>query len=97
MIDTSQFAFPKPGHAAGRRVESPSQYSRTKRQMWLDQGRECLKCGRPLDTPGDGHRHHLAKRGMGGSKRDDRFTALLCVICHLVEEGQLQPQMKGAA
>lgn len=91
MIDTSQFALPKPGHAAGRTVESQGQYSRTKRVMWMDQDRACV-CGRPLDSPGDGHRHHIAKRGMGGGKRDDRFTVLLCVLCHLVEEGQLTPE-----
>src|ERR1700730_11443710 len=99
MIDTSAFALPKPGHAAGRTVESSGEYSRTKRRMWMEQGTACGKCERNLDSPADGHRHHLPRmsagggisrgRGMGGGKRDDRFTVLLCVLCHLVEEGQL--------
>lgn len=101
MIDTSQFAFPKPGHAAGRTVESSHTYSRNKRRMWLQQDRACAQCERPLDSPNDGHRHHLSRpsalaaggrshgRGMGGGKRDDRYTVLVCVDCHLVLEGQM--------
>ena len=107
MIDTTGFALPKPCHRrrvsrvlgeSGRTVESPGEYSRTKRRMWLEQDRAC-PCGAPLATPGDGHRHHLPRpsalapgglshgRGLGGGKRDDRFTVLLCITCHLVEEG----------
>lgn len=89
MIDTSQFALPKPGHAAGRTVESSHAYSRNKRRIWLEQGHACNRCQRPLDSPEDGHRHHLQKRGMGGGKRDDRFTELVCIDCHLILEGQM--------
>lgn len=90
MIDTSQFALPKPGHAAGRVVLSRSAYTRHKRAVWESQGQACSRCSRPLASPADGHLHHPGKRGMGGGKRDDRFGVLLCVDCHQAEEGQLQ-------
>lgn len=91
MIDTSQLAFPKPGHAAGRVVLSPSRYRRNKHNLWLAAGCDCIRCGRSLDSPSDAHFHHLKKRGMNGSKRDDRFGKLVCPECHLIEEGQIPP------
>lgn len=88
MIDTAGFAFPKPGHAAGRVVLSSSGYTRNKQRLWAEQDHHCARCPRPLATAADGHFHHFEKRGMGGGKRDDRYGELLCVDCHLVEEGQ---------
>lgn len=88
MIDTSLFALPKPGHAAGRTVLSSSAYTRQKRDRWIEQDYLCARCFHPLASPADGHFHHLEKRGMGGGKRDDRHVALICENCHLIEEGQ---------
>lgn len=89
MIDTSQLAFPKPGHAAGRQVMSSSAYTRNKKKRW-SVDRACERCGKPIESAGDGHFHHPKKRGMGGGKRDDRFVEFICPECHLVEEGQIQ-------
>lgn len=91
-IDTSGFKFAKPGPRVksqpkdGRLIESPKEYRITKRKMWEQQGRRCgvLGCGEYLPTPAHGHRHHCAGRGLGGGKRDDRFTILVCIPCHKV-------------
>lgn len=88
MIWTAGLALPKPGHAAGRLVLGSSGYTRLKRQRWKEQDHACGRCLRPLSSPSEGQLHHLAKRGMGGGKRDDRFTVLLCEYCHAAEEGQ---------
>ena len=84
MIDTTAFALPKPAHAVGLLRESSKRYSRSKTRLWGDQGRRCgaADCRRYLPSPADGHRHHPFGRGMGGSKRDDRQTELLCFDCH---------------
>src|SRR5208282_4969721 len=90
-MDTSGFALPKPGLREksqpkdGRLIESPRQYRITKRAMWEAQHGRCarISCGKFMPTPAYGHRHHPDGRGLGGSKRDDRRTELLCIDCHL--------------
>lgn len=81
-------------NTSGRVVLSAYSYSRSKREMWLTQGRVC-RCGRPIDSPAEAHRHHLKKRGLGGGFRDDRFTEVICIPCHLREEGQLEGDSNG--
>jgi hypothetical protein len=94
-MDTSGFAIPKPSASAkqqpkdGRLVESPSRYSQTKQAMWRKQNQRCVnlksgkECGKFMPTPAWGHRHHLNGRGIGGGKRDDAETILICIECHL--------------
>jgi len=90
MIDTAQFALPKPGHAAGRVVLSPWFYRREKRRKWELQDHLCAKCEIEIPTPEDGHFHHPYGSGMGGGKRDDRTAVVICIPCHLEEHGQLE-------
>lgn len=90
-LDTSGFALPKPGAREkqqpkdGRLIESPRQYRATKRAMWESQRGHCAKCNAFMPTPAYGHRHHPGGRGLGGGKRDDARTELLCINCHLNE------------
>jgi len=89
-MDTSGFAIPKPGPREksqpkdGRVIESLKQYRKTKQQMWRDQNGICGKtgCGKFLPSPAYGHRHHIHGRGLGGGKRDDSKTELICIDCH---------------
>jgi hypothetical protein len=85
MIDTAQLALPKPGHLVGRLVLSSYGYAKLKRQRWIEQGRCCARCPIYLTSPAEGHLHHPNGRGLGGGKRDDRATELLCIGCHLEE------------
>lgn len=99
-MDTSGFALPKPGAREkqqpknGRLIESPRQYKATKRLMWEKQGGRCVRvkagkvCGKWMPTPAYGHRHHPGGRGLGGGKRDDARTALICIECHLEEHNR---------
>lgn len=82
MIDTSQFAFAKPGHRSGRLVLKGKKYSDNKRRVWEHQARCCSRCPRPIVDPREAHFHHTHGRGMGGGKRDDRKGEVLCVECH---------------
>jgi hypothetical protein len=97
-LDTTGFAFPKPGAREkaqpkdGRLVESPREYSATKRSMWEKQRGRCARvkengnvCNRFMPSPAHGHRHHPGGRGMGGGKRDDSKTVLWCIECHVEE------------
>jgi 5-methylcytosine-specific restriction endonuclease McrA len=88
-MDTSTFKFAKPPQKApeqpkdGRLKESPYQYSKTKRAIWERQGRKCFECGDFLPSPAFGDRHHIGGRGLGGGKRDDAKTVVLCrEKCH---------------
>ena len=65
-----------------REVLKGKKYSDRKLENWLEQGRRCARCPRYLATPAEGHNHHTHGRGMGGGKRDDRDTELLCHACH---------------
>jgi hypothetical protein len=79
---TLGFAFPKPGPKIPRVVEKGRRYSQGKARLWLQQDKHCAGCPRWLRSPAEGHRHHIYGRGMGGGKRDDRDTELLCHRCH---------------
>jgi hypothetical protein len=85
-IDHSTSAHPKTTRKKrqprdGRLIESPSQYRKTKAEMWKRQGGYC-ECGRYIDTAEAGERHHPGGRGLGGGKRDDSKTVLICQPCH---------------
>jgi|SRR5579884_597154 len=82
MIDTSQFAFAKPGHRSGRVVLTGKKYSDNKRRQWEHQARCCARCPRVIVDPREAHFHHTHGRGMGGGKRDDRKGEVVCVECH---------------
>jgi len=100
-LDTSGFALPKPGAREksqpkdGRLIESPREYSITKRTMWEQQHGRCARvlrgkvCNRFMPTPAYGHRHHPGGRGLGGGKRDDSKTVLWCIDCHQEEHAGL--------
>lgn len=99
-LDTSLLKFSKPSASVpqqpkdGRLVESPYRYRKTKRQIWESQGRKCAECGKFLPTPAFGHRHHVDGRGIGGGKRDDAKTVVLCIEpCH--EKYKPQPVWSG--
>lgn len=87
-LDTSLSAHPKPSASVpqqpkdGRLIQTPNQYRKTKQQMWHEQKRCCATCFRFLPSAAFGQRHHIHGRGLGGSKRDDRLTELLCADCH---------------
>lgn len=89
-LDTSMLAIPKPGPREkaqpkdGRLIERGAAYSRSKRGLWEKQDRRCanVACLKRLPSPAFGHRHHLGGRGLGGGKRDDGKTVLLCPDCH---------------
>jgi hypothetical protein len=85
MIDSSNFAFPKPGEKEGLVKLSPAKYRKHKEVVWERQGRRCRKCKAYLPDPKTAHLHHTDGRGMGGGKRDDRKTVLLCEGCHVKE------------
>jgi hypothetical protein len=76
------FAVSAPGPKIPRVIEKGRRYSEGKARLWLAQGYHCARCPRWLRSPADGHRHHIHGRGMGGGKRDDRDTELLCWRCH---------------
>lgn len=90
-MDTSMLAIPKPGPRLkgqpkdGRLIERGAAYSKTKHAMWERQGRRCWSCGKFLPTPAWAHRHHVNGRGLGGGRRDDRQTVLVCPDCHEAE------------
>lgn len=98
-LDTSGFALPKPGAREksqpkdGRLIESRREYGKSKRLMWELQIGRCVRvkdgkvCNRFMPTPAYGHRHHPGGRGLGGGKRDDSKTQLICISCHLEEHG----------
>lgn len=100
MIDTANFAFPKPGHAAGRVVLSGAAYTRFKREKLRQQGGRCALCPRTIYEPGEAQLHHGSRisftaaggmshgRGMNGGKRDDRESQVVCIECHVKEEGK---------
>lgn len=101
-LDTSAMQFAKPSQSIpqqpkdGRLVQSAHHYRKTKQQMWHDQNRCCAKCFKFMPSPAFGHRHHIGGRGIGGAKRDDSKTVLLCPVCH--EQEKPGPQWsKGAA
>lgn len=88
-LDTSLLAHPKPAQSErqqpkdGRLKESAYQYRKTKRAIWEGQGRKCAECGDFIPSPAFGDRHHEGGRGLGGGKRDDRKTVVLCrAKCH---------------
>lgn len=59
-------------------------YTELKRKKLEAQASECGDCGRILRI-GQSHLHHRSGRGMGGGKRDDLDTILLCEHCHMFE------------
>lgn len=107
MIDTANFALPKPGHAAGAKVLSSYAYSKLKREKLRQQGGCCALCPRPIDSPGEAHLHHKSRisftavsgeshgRGIGGGKRNDLESLLICIECHIREEGKKNVQKEG--
>ena len=60
------------------------------------QEHKCAECGRyiffhhEMEADDSVHLHHKNGRGMGGSKRDDTFAAVvaLCGACHRTAHGQ---------
>ena len=88
MIDTKDFAFPKPGHKEGLVKLSAYQYRKHRERVWQKQSKRCAKCRRPITDLSDGHLHHYDGRGMGGGKRNDWKTEFLCIECHLKEHNQ---------
>lgn len=93
-LDTSCLALPKPGPREksqpkdGRLIERGAVYSKSKRAIWERQGKKCAFCGKHLPSPAFGDRHHPLGRGLGGGKRDDRKTVVICKPCHRKEHGQ---------
>ena len=84
MIDTKNFAFPKPGHKAGAVKLSSYRYRKHKEKVWEKQGGRCRNC-RKLIPVSESHLHHPGGRGIGGGKRNDLKTFLLCPDCHVKE------------
>jgi len=76
------FAVSPAAPKAPRVIEKGRRYSAGKARLWLEQDKHCARCPRYLRTPAEGHRHHIHGRGMGGGKRDDRDTELICHGCH---------------
>lgn len=93
-LDTSALALPKPSQSVpqqpkdGRLIQSAHQYKKTKQQIWHDQNRCCATCFVFMRSAAFGHRHHVNGRGMGGGKRDDRQTILVCIPCHEALHGR---------
>lgn len=96
-MDTRGQAFPKPGPKPsseltkdGRLIETPRRYRITKHGMWAKQAQRCGMpgCHNFMPTPAYGHRHHPGGRGMGGSRRDDSRTVLICIPCHQKVHGK---------
>ena len=89
-------------HTDGREVLSGrAKYARWQEVYQLDGGR-CVKCHERVEPPyTDSMRaaeiHHVNRRGMNGSKRDDRIEVAgkrnletLCKPCHREEGPQIQ-------
>ncbi len=80
MIDYSNFPIPK--RDLGIKLPT-AKYRRHKQTVWEHQGRRCRKCRRAILNLSESHLHHPGGRGLGGGKRNDLRTVLLCVECHL--------------
>ena len=85
MIDTKNFAFPKPGHRDGAVKLSAYRYRKHKEKVWERQGQRCRNCRKSLPVASEGHLHHPGGRGIGGGRRNDLKTFLLCPDCHQKE------------
>ena len=59
-------------HRDGRIVLSDSAWSLMKRTLWESREHVCGICGEPIFFVDDYELDHIAPRGMGGGKRDDR-------------------------
>ena len=79
---TLGFAVSAPGPKIPRVIEKGRRYSQGKARLWLLQDKHCARCPRWPRSPADGHRHHIHGRGMGGGKRNDLDTELVCWRCH---------------
>lgn len=88
MIDSSRLAFPKPGdHGRTKVVKlSPAAYATQRRRRWEMQGRACT-CGKGISLE-QGELHHKEGRGMGGGRRNDLRTVMLCQDCHRKKHNQ---------
>ena len=86
MIDTKNFFFPKPAHKAGAVKLSAYRYKIWKKKVWAKQGERCQNCRHKIPLE-ESQLHHYQGRGLGGGKRDDRKTFVLCMECHLKEHG----------
>lgn len=84
MSHAVNFIFPEPNRG-GRVVLSDYEYGKLKLHRWRVQGHCCARCDAPIDSILDAALHHLKGRGLGGCKRDDRLTVLVCGQCHAQE------------
>jgi len=84
VIDTSGFAFPKPGHTGKTKVIKLGKvgYDMQRRRVWAKQSRSCRHCHKGISLE-QMHLHHTDGRGLGGGKRNDLKTEGLCEACHL--------------
>jgi hypothetical protein len=79
MIDYSKFAIPKTNLCVKL---SPYEYQKQKEKVWERQGCRCRKCQIMLPEVKDGQLHHPGGRGLGGGRRRDDRTVVLCEKCH---------------
>jgi hypothetical protein len=87
-INTAGMAFPKPGDRDGLVKLSPAKYRKHKEKVWLSQNKRCAKCKCYIADVICSQLHHTDGRGLGGGKRDDRKTVILCNGCHAKEHNQ---------
>ena len=65
----------------GRLILSGNDYTKLRRARYTEQDECCADCGAWCEFEST-ELHHIDGRGLGGGKRDDRATRLLCIICH---------------
>ena len=79
-------AYPKPRELENRVKLSAYKYRKLRGDVFYEQQGRCSNCDCRMSLA-EMHLHHLRKRGMGGSNRDDSRENVtgLCPICHHAE------------
>jgi hypothetical protein len=87
-ISTKGLPFPKPGDVGKTKVVKLSKvaYATQRRRRWEMQSRACI-CGKGISLD-QGELHHEDGRGLGGGKRNDLRTVMLCQDCHRKKHNQ---------
>lgn len=82
---------------SAKALANQAQWQQTRRKVLLRDGYRCVACGRPV-TAASAEVDHIARRGLGGGKRDDSLENLrtMCRPCHHARhEAERHPRWTG--